>query len=72
MVCTIIQLIFGVILLTEVILRVVIGWKYVTDFTSTIGRPFGINFPMHLGVIITVIQIILGAILFYRGIVGLF
>ena len=67
MTTAIIQTVIGLLLLAEVCGRI-FGWTYPTDFTYRICRPFWIPFPMMIGVIITFVETVLGAILTYRGI----
>lgn len=71
MTLAIIQLVIGLLLLAEVCGRI-FGWTYPTDFTYRICRPFWIPFPMIVGVAITFVEIIVGTILAYRGLIGLF
>lgn len=66
----IIQLIAGLLLLLEVCGRI-FGWTYPTEFTYRICRPFRIPFPMMVGVSITFAEIVIGAVLTYRGCVEL-
>lgn len=70
MIITILLLVFGILLLLEVGYRL-LGWKYPSDFTYRICRPFCISFSMKTGVIITIVEIGLGVVLSYRGIAGL-
>lgn len=60
------QFIVGPLLLAEVSGRI-FGWTYLTDYTYRICRPFWIPFPMIIGVTITFVETIVGAILTYRG-----
>ena len=71
MTLAIIQLVIGLLLLAEVCGRI-FGWTYPTDFNYRICRPFWIPFSMMIGVAITFVEIIVGAILAYRGFWGLF
>lgn len=70
MTIAIVQLIIGLLLLPEVCGRI-FGWTYPTDFTYRICRPFWIPFPMYIGVIISFVETVFGAVLTYRGIVEL-
>lgn len=67
----ILSIIVGLLLLVEVSVRV-FGWKYPTEFTYRICRPFWMSCSMRVGLIITMVEIIAGAILTYNGFVGLF
>lgn len=67
----ILSIIVGLLLLVEVSVRV-FGWKYPTEFTYRICRPFWMSCSMRVGLIITMVEIIIGAILTYNGFVGLF
>lgn len=67
---TILLLVIGIILLLEVGYRL-LRWKYPSDFTYRICRPFGIPFSMKIGVMVTIVEIALGVVLSYRGIAGL-
>ena len=71
MVTTIISFIVGLLLLVEVSVRV-FGWKYPTEFTYRICRPFWMSCSMRIGLLVTMVEIIIGAILIYKGFVGLF
>ena len=70
MVTTIFQIIVGLLLLVEVSVRV-FGWKYPTEFTYRICRPFWMSCSMRIGLLVTMAEIIVGAILIYQGISGL-
>lgn len=70
MTIAIVQLVIGLLLLAEVCGRI-FGWTYPTDFTYRICRPFWIPFPMYIGVIISFVETVFGAVLTYRGIVEL-
>ena len=67
---TILSIIVGLLLLVEVSVRV-FGWKYPTEFTYRICRPFWMSCSMRVGLLITMVEIIVGAILLYQGIMGL-
>lgn len=67
----ILSIIVGLLLLVEVSVRV-FGWKYPTEFTYRIYRPFWMSCSMRIGLLITMAEIIIGAILTYNGFVGLF
>lgn len=67
---TILSIIVGLLLLVEVSVRV-FGWKYPTEFTYRICRPFWTSCSMRIGLLITMAEIIIGAILLYQGIMGL-
>lgn len=67
----IVLIIVGLLLLVEVSVRV-FGWKYPTEFTYRICRPFWMSCSMRIGLLITMVEIIVGAILTYNGFVGLF
>ena len=71
MTTTILSIIVGLLLLLEVSVRV-FGWKYPTEFTYRICRPFWMSCSMRIGLLITMVEIIAGAILTYNGFVGLF
>ena len=71
MATTIISFIIGLLLLVEVSVRV-FGWKYPTEFTYRICRPFWMSCSMRIGLLITMVEIIAGAILTYKGFVGVF
>ena len=66
----IVLIIVGLLLLVEVSVRV-FGWKYPTEFTYRICRPFWTSCSMRIGLLITMAEIIIGAILLYQGIMGL-
>ena len=66
----IVLIIVGLLLLVEVSVRV-FGWKYPTEFTYRICRPFWMSCSMRVGLLITMVEIIVGAILLYQGIMGL-
>ena len=70
MIASIFQIIVGLLLLVEVSVRV-FGWKYPTEFTYRICRPFWMSCSMRIGLLITMAEIIVGAILLYQGIMGL-
>lgn len=70
MTTTILSIIVGLLLLVEVSVRV-FGWKYPTEFTYRICRPFWMSCSMRVGLLITMVEIIVGAILLYQGIMGL-
>lgn len=61
----------GLLLLVEVSVRV-FGWKYPTEFTYRICRPFWMSCSMRIGLLVTMAEIIVGAILIYQGFVGVF
>lgn len=67
----ILSIIVGLLLLVEVSVRV-FGWKYPTEFTYRICRPFWMSCSMRVGLLVTMVEIIIGAILTYNGFVGLF
>lgn len=67
----ILSIIVGLLLLVEVSVRV-FGWKYPTEFTYRICRPFWMSCSMRVGLLVTMVEIIAGAILTYNGFVGLF
>lgn len=71
MTTTILSIIVGLLLLVEVSVRV-FGWKYPTEFTYRICRPFWMSCSMRIGLLVTMVEIIAGAILTYNGFVGLF
>ena len=66
----ILSIIVGLLLLVEVSVRV-FGWKYPTEFTYRICRPFWMSCSMRIGLLVTMAEIIIGAILLYQGIMGL-
>lgn len=66
----ILSIIVGLLLLVEVSVRV-FGWKYPTEFTYRICRPFWMSCSMRIGLLVTMVEIIVGAILLYQGIMGL-
>ncbi len=70
MTTTILSIIVGLLLLVEVSVRV-FGWKYPTEFTYRICRPFWMSCSMRIGLLVTMAEIIIGAILLYQGIMGL-
>ncbi len=74
MTIAIIQIVFGLFFLGEVCMRI-FGWTYSSEFTYRICRPFPLifwfSFSMMQGIIITFIYTVVGAVLTYRGIVGL-
>lgn len=65
----IVLIIVGLLLLVEVSVRV-FGWKYPTEFTYRICRPFWMSCSMRIGLLVTMVEIIIGAILIYQGFVG--
>ena len=67
----IVLIIVGLLLLVEVSVRV-FGWKYPTEFTYRICRPFWMSCSMRIGLLVTMAEIIIGAILIYQGFVGVF
>jgi|GEM_PF-2864245 len=67
----IVLIIVGLLLLVEVSVRV-FGWKYPTEFTYRICRPFWMSCSMRIGLLVTMAEIIIGAILIYKGFVGVF
>ena len=67
----ILSIIVGLLLLVEVSVRV-FGWKYPTEFTYRICRPFWMSCSVRVGLLITMVEIIIGAILTYNGFVGVF
>lgn len=67
----IVLIIVGLLLLVEVSVRV-FGWKYPTEFTYRICRPFWMSCSMRVGLLITMVEIIVGAILIYQGFVRVF
>lgn len=67
----IVLIIVGLLLLVEVSVRV-FGWKYPTEFTYRICRPFWMSCSMRIGLLVTMAEIIVGAILIYQGFVGVF
>lgn len=67
----IVLIIVGLLLLVEVSVRV-FGWKYPTEFTYRICRPFWMSCSMRVGLLVTMAEIIIGAILIYKGFVGVF
>lgn len=67
----IVLIIVGLLLLVEVSVRV-FGWKYPTEFTYRICRPFWMSCSMRIGLLVTMVEIIIGAILIYKGFVGVF
>lgn len=67
----ILSIIVGLLLLVEVSVRV-FGWKYPTEFTYRICRPFWMSCSMRVGLLVTMVEIIVGAILIYQGFVGVF
>ena len=71
MTTTILSIIVGLLLLVEVSVRV-FGWKYPTEFTYRICRPFWMSCSMRIGLLVTMAEIIVGAILIYQGFVGVF
>ena len=71
MTTTILSIIVGLLLLVEVSVRV-FGWKYPTEFTYRICRPFWMSCSMRIGLLVTMAEIIAGAILIYKGFVGVF
>ena len=70
MIASIFQIIVGLLLLVEVSVRV-FGWKYPTEFTYRICRPFWTSCPMRVGLIITMAEVIVGVVLICKGIMGL-
>ena len=66
----IVLIIVGLLLLVEVSVRV-FGWKYPTEFTYRICRPFWMSCSMRIGLLVTMVESIIGAILLYQGIMGL-
>ena len=66
----IVLIIVGLLLFVEVSVRV-FGWKYPTEFTYRICRPFWMSCSMRIGLLVTMVEIIVGAILLYQGIMGL-
>lgn len=62
MIKTIFLLVLGIFILFEVSYRL-LEWKYSSDFTYRICRPFGIPFSMKTGVIISIVEIGLGVVL---------
>ena len=68
---TILSIIVGLLLLVEVSVRV-FGWKYPTEFTYRICRPFWMSCSMRIGLLVTMVEIIVGAILIYQGFVRIF
>lgn len=66
----ILSIIVGLLLLLEVSVRV-FGWKYPTEFTYRICRPFWMSCSMRVGLLITMAEIIVSTVLLYRGITGL-
>ena len=67
---TVFLIIVGFLLLVEVSVRV-FGWKYPTEFTYRICRPFWMSCSMRIGLLITMAEIIISTVLLYRGITGL-
>lgn len=67
---TILSIIVGLLLLVEVSVRV-FGWKYPTEFTYRICRPFWMSCSMRIGLLVTMVEIIVSTVLLYRGITGL-
>lgn len=65
----ILSIIVGLLLLVEVSVRV-FGWKYPTEFTYRICRPFWMSCSMRIGLLVTMAEIFVGAILIYQGFVG--
>lgn len=70
MVLQIIQLVIGVFLLFEAGKRM-LCWNYAADFSYQICRPFKLSLSMRLGIIITFLEIVLGTIFLYNGIIGM-
>ncbi len=70
MIASIFQIIVGLLLLVEVSVRV-FGWKYPTEFTYRICRPFWTSCSMRVGLIITMAEVIVGVVLICKGIMGL-
>ncbi len=66
----IVQIVLGTLLLGELIFCICMS-KSACDYTYYICRPFGIPFPMGLGAILRLGCAVVGAILLYRGIVGM-
>ena len=66
----ILSIIVGLLLLVEVSVRV-FGWKYPTEFTYRICRPFWMSCSMRVGLLITMVEIIVSTVLLYRGVTGL-
>lgn len=66
----IVQIIIGGVLIGELVFCILMS-KSAPDYTWYLCRPFGIPFPMGIGAIIRLVCAVLGAILLYRGIVGL-
>lgn len=66
----ILSIIVGLLLLVEVSVRV-FGWKYPTEFTYRICRPFWMSCSMRIGLLVTMAEIIVSIVLLYRGITGL-
>ena len=70
MIASIFQIIVGLLLLVEVSVRV-FGWKYPTEFTYRICRPFWTSCSMRVGLIITMAEVIVGVVLICKGVMGL-
>ena len=67
----IVQIIIGVILLGELILCI-INSKIASDYTYYLCRPFCLPLGMAIGSIVRLVCAVLGGILLYRGIIGMF
>ncbi len=70
MIASIFQIIVGILLLVEVSVRVFV-WKYPTEFTYRICRPFWTSCSMRVGLIITMAEVIVGVVLICKGVMGL-
>ena len=66
-----IKLAIGLLLLTEVCTRM-FKWTNLTDLTYWICRPFWIPIPMRIGIMITLIEVVVGTILTYNGLIDFF